>query len=78
MSKTMDKDKVLLALNICEGHDYTCDITHPKCPYFMEDDKHANNRFPYCFNELKKDVIVLLNEQEKLIEQYKHACESCK
>ena len=60
----MDKDKILQALTICEGHDFACDITNPKCPYFREEDKHANYGFPRCFNDMKKDVIALLKEQE--------------
>ena len=60
----MDKDKVLQALNMCEGHDCHCDITHPKCPYLREDDKHANYGFPRCFEEMKKDILALLKEQE--------------
>lgn len=60
----MDKDKVLQALNMCEGHDCHCDITYPKCPYLREDDKHANYGFPRCFDEMKKDILAMLKEQE--------------
>ena len=68
------RDEVLLALNICEGHDCYCSITSPKCPYFKEDD--VDYGFPDCFNDMKKDVLYLLNEQkeerERLVSIFHH------
>ena len=62
----MDRDKVLQALNCCEGHDSHCWAMNPKCPYWREDGKHANYGFPRCFDDMKEDVFALLKEQKSV------------
>lgn len=61
----MNKEEIVKALGICYYPMGRC----KECPYNGVDD---------CNTALCRDALTVINMQTAIIEQYKHACETCK
>ena len=69
----MDREKVLKALELCANG-----CNDDGCVYLEEQNRQGGLAKCRCVDLLTRDALDLLKEQEELIEQYKHACKSCK
>lgn len=72
----MDREKVIKGLECCTRYEVGKQLNNClDCPYV---EPIGFNQFRCKSQEMKEDALALLKEQEELIEQYKHACKSCK